>query len=242
VIKRTALVCLLGLLLGVPVLCAEEPPKPPWSGSLGLSFLSTTGNSETMSFGAEFTLKRVPDPWGLEFNARYLGSSQGGVKNAEDTYASLRGTRNLSERWEAYARASWERDTFAGFDMRAILEAGATFKALTGPVQNLSFDAGLSWTSEEPVSIPSFSYTGAALGLAYEWKISETSALTEKARYFTDFSDTSNWRVASQTALKAAISKLLALKFEYDVRYTNQPVPGFLKTDTATILSLVASL
>ena len=239
--KRSALVSLLALLLVVPVLGAEESPKSPWSGSLGLSFLSTTGNSDTRSFGAEFGLKRVPDPWGLELNVKFLGSSKNGINDAEDTYVSLRGNRNLSEHWALYARGSGERNTFAGFDLRTILEAGATYKALTGPVHDLSFDGGLSWTREEPVSLPSLSYTGAALGLAYEWKISPTSVFSEKVRYYADFSDGSNWRIASETALKAAISTRLAVKAEYLYRFTNQPPPGYLKTDTATTLSLVAS-
>ena len=60
--NRSALVCLLTVLLAVPVLGAEEPPKSAWSGSLGLSFLSTTGNSQTQSLGLDLGVKRIPDP------------------------------------------------------------------------------------------------------------------------------------------------------------------------------------
>ncbi len=239
--KRSALACLLVVSLAAPCLGADAPPKSPWSGSLGLSFLSTTGNSETRSWGAELGLKRVPDPWGLEFNLKFLGASKDGVKNAEDTLATLRGIRGLSERWGVYASGSWERNTFAGFDHRAILEAGATFKALVGPVHTLAFDAGLSRTNESPVALPSFSFTGGVLGFVYEWKISPTSVLSEKTRYYADFDDTGNWRLTSEAALKAAISSLLAVKIAYDFGYRNQPSPGFLKTDTTTTLSLVAS-
>jgi putative salt-induced outer membrane protein len=239
--KNALLVSSLTLILALPVLGAEELPKPPWSGSLGLSFLSTTGNTDTRSLGAEFGLKRIPDPWGLEFTAKYLSSSKDGTKNAEDTFASLRGMRNLSDRWMVYALGSAEKNVFAGFDLRAIVEAGATFKALAGPIHELSFDGGLAWTREDPVSFPSTSYTGAALGLAYQWKISETSVLTEKGRSYLDFSDSANWRITSETAIQAAISTRFAIKAAYLYRHTNQPVPGFLKVDTATTVSLVAT-
>jgi putative salt-induced outer membrane protein YdiY len=164
--KRLAVVGMLTLLLAVPVPGAEEPPKSPWSGSLGLSFLSTTGNTDTRSFGAEFGLKRVSDPWGLEVTAKILGASKDGTKTAEDTYGSVRGMRAVSDRWSVYAAGSGERNTFAGFDLRAIIKDGATFKAIPGTIQELLLDGGLSWTKEEPASLPSHSYTGAVLGLA----------------------------------------------------------------------------
>jgi putative salt-induced outer membrane protein len=239
--KRTLVISTLTVLLALPGLAAEEPPKPPWSGSLGLSFLSTTGNTDTRSLGAEFGLKRIPDPWGLEFTAKFLESSQNGEKNAEDTFASLRGIRNLSDRWMIYALGSGEKNVFAGFDLRAIIEAGATFKALAGPIHEVSVDGGLSWTREEPISFPSKSYAGSVLGLAYQWKISETSVFTEKVRSYFDFSDSANWRITSETAIKAAISTRFAIKAAYDYRRTNEPVPGFLKVDTATTVSLVAT-
>ncbi len=239
--KRSALACLVVASLAAPALGADAPTKPPWSGSVGLSFLSTTGNSDTRSWGGELGLKRVPDPWGLEFNLKFLGASKDGVKNAEDTLATLRGTRSLSEHWGIYALGSWERNTFAGFDRRAILEAGATFKALTGPGHTLAIDGGLSRTNERPVTLPAFSFTGGVLGFAYEWKMSPTSVLSEKTRYYADFDNTGNWRLTSEAALKAAISTLLAVKVAYDFGYRNQPSPGFLKTDTTTTLSLVAS-
>jgi hypothetical protein len=64
-------ICLLTVLLALPALGAEAPAKSPWSGSLGLSFLSTTGNSQTQSLGFDLGVKRIPDPWGLEIVGKY---------------------------------------------------------------------------------------------------------------------------------------------------------------------------
>jgi putative salt-induced outer membrane protein YdiY len=65
---------------------------------------------------------------------------------------------------------------------------------------------------------------------------------TEKLRFYPDFDQTSNWRVGSETALKASLTGHLALQVGYDYRYSNTPVPGYRTTDTATTVSLVASL
>jgi len=240
--RRPVPVCLLTVLLALPVLGAEEPPKSPWSGSLGLAFLSTTGNSRTQTLGLDLGAKWASDPWGLEFVGKFLRSSKDGSTDAERSLAGVRGTRILDERWSLFAGVSGERDTFAGFDLRAIVEGGATYKFLLGPVHELAFDGGLTWTRENRVVGKDRSFLGGLLGAAYKWTLSETAAFTEKFRFYPDFDETSAWRIASETALKASLTGRLALQLGYDVRYSNQPVPGFDKTDTATTVSLVASL
>lgn len=239
--KRKLVVSTLTLFLAVPVLGAEEPPKPPWSGSLGLSFLSTTGNSQTQSFGFDLSAKRTPDPWGLEIGAKLLRSSKDGTTDAERYLASVRGTRSLTDRWALFAGVSGERDRFAGYDLRAIVEGGATYKLLPGPIHELSFDGGLTWTRENRVVGNDRSFVGALLDLAYQWKLNETAAFTEKLRLYPDLDQTSNWRLTSESALKASLTGRLALKVGYEVRYSNTPIPGFRKTDTASTVSLVAS-
>ena len=154
----------------------------------------------------------------------------------------VRGTRSLNERWSLFAGVSGERDTFAGFDVRAVIEGGATYKLLMGLVHELAFDGGLTWTRENRVVGKDRSFLGGLLGLAYQWKLSETAAFTEKFRLYPDFDQTNNWRIASESALKASLTGPLALQVGYEVRYSNTPVPGFHKTDTATTVSLVASL
>ena len=238
--KRTCVAGLVVLLSALPV-AADDAAKTPWSGSLGLSLLATTGNSDTDSLGVEFGLKRVPDPWGIEIGAKYLRATQDGITNAERYLAGVRGTRALDDRWSVFVGASGERDTFAGFDLRGILEGGATYKLLTGTVHALAVDGGLTWTKLNPVSGSNRSFVGGIVGAAYQWTLSKTSAFTEQLRLYPDFDRTNDWRATSETALKASLTDTLALKAGYEVRYSNEPVPGFHKTDTASTVSLVAS-
>ena len=167
-------------------------------------------------------MKRLPDPWGLEVAAKYLRATKDGVTDAERYLAGVRGTRSLNDRWSVFVGATGERDTFAGFDLRGILEGGATYKLLNGPVHTLSFDGGLTWTKLNPVSGNGRSFVGGILGAAYEWTLSKTSAFTEKVRWYPDFDRTSDWRATSETALKASLTGTLALKAAYEVRYSNQ--------------------
>ena len=77
---------------------AEEEPEPAWVGSLGLSWVATSGNTDTSSIGADFALDRKPEPWGLSLVARGNRADDQGVKTAENLLFSARGTRAIGNR------------------------------------------------------------------------------------------------------------------------------------------------
>jgi putative salt-induced outer membrane protein len=248
---------LAALALTAPAL-AEDAPVPTWKGSLGLSYVATSGNSDTKTLGLDFGLDRKPEPWGLEIRALALRADQNGDTTAERYGASFKGKRALGDRWEVFAGLGADKDKFAGYDLRTLLAGGGTYKALLGPQHLLSFDAGLTWTREDLVALqtdagevdqPTNDYMGGLLGLNYTWQIAKTSKLTERLVWLPNFDVTSDWRVVSETAVQAAISSRLALKLGYLVRYDNEPAQSavdlagqsvyFDDTDTTTTISVV---
>jgi len=222
---------------------ASEEAEPIWANHLGFSYLATTGNSETTTFGLDFMATRRPMPWGLEVSALFDRADKDGQKTAERYSAGLRGTRTLRERWDAFAGLSAEKDEFAGIDLRAIVEAGVVYKALTGPRHTLELDAALNWTDEDrlPPEIDD-SWLGSLLGLDYHYAINDSAAFSQGVKYFANFDDTANWRAESLTALTAAVNKKLALRLSYEIRYRNQPLDANDDTDTTTKASIVWSM
>jgi putative salt-induced outer membrane protein len=234
----------------------DEAETSPWSGSAGLSYVATSGNSDTSTFGAEFVMKREPTPWGLEVGATFMRAEDDGTRKAERYTARARGDRALSERWTYFVGLNGERDQFAGYDMRAFVETGATYAALNGPTHELTFEGGLTWTKEDFISCPneefshcsdeafpagdSSDYAGAVLGLAYQWNISDDTFLSERLLGYPNFDDSDRWRLTSETAIQTSLSSVLAFKAGFLLRYENEPLPGVEDTDTTTTLSLVA--
>jgi putative salt-induced outer membrane protein len=244
---RTMMIrCLMGVCafsLAVPVVAQEEnpPPDPNWTGSLGLAYLATSGNTDTRTFGLDFAMARKPTPWGLEITAAFNRAEENSVTTAERYLVGGRARRALGDRLELFAGLSGEKDEFSGFDMRTVVETGVTYKALLGPSHLLSFDVGLTWTDEDrTVPEPDVSYVGGVAGLAYEWKMSDNASLTERFLYYPNFDVTSDWRMSSETALQASLTNRLALKLGYEVRYRHQPIGDNEDTDTATKVSVVA--
>ena len=104
--KRQLVLAGLILLVSLPVLAQEEaptePPPDPWKGALGLSYVDTSGNSETEAFGLDFKVERLPEPWGLEITGLFNRASDQGVTTAERYYLGGRAKRALGDRWELF--------------------------------------------------------------------------------------------------------------------------------------------
>ena len=219
-----------------------EPPEPLWSSQVGLSYLATSGNSDTTTFGLDAQAKRRPVPWGLELSALVDRAEEDGVATAERAYAGLRGTRTLAERWDAFAGLSAEQDEFSGIDLRSIVEAGVAYKALTGPRHLLELDGAVTWTDENrlPPEVDD-SWVGGLFAADYRYAISDTAAFSQGLKYFANFDDTGNWRAASLSALTASLNGSLAVRLSYEIRYRNEPLDANDDTDTTTKASLVWS-
>jgi putative salt-induced outer membrane protein len=222
--------------LAVSVARAEDNPNKL---SLGLSYLATSGNSSSQTGGLDFLFKRSFDPWGLEVSANYMRAEQSGVETAKKMSFGVRGTRALNADFDLFLAGSYLQDRFAGLDPRLLAAGGVTYKFLKGPVHELAFDVGLTWTKDNLVDDGSKSYVGALATARYGWNISKTAKFTESLSFFPSFKDTSDWRIESSTGLQASISAATALKLAYGFRYANRPVAGFGKTDTQTAVSLV---
>ena len=247
--KRQLVLAGLILLASLSVFAQEEAPAEtppdPWKSALGLSYVDTSGNSDTEAFGLDFKVERLPEPWGFEIIGLFNRASNEGELTAERYYLGGRAKRALSDRFDLFGGLSFEQDEFAGLDMRLLAEAGVAYKLLLGPEHFLSVDAGLTYTDENRLDpAPDEAWFGGVLGLAYEWKITDTTSFTERVLFYPNFEESSDWRLSSDTGIQTAISSLLALKFGYEYRYRNEPLMladggEADTTDTTTRFSVV---
>lgn len=241
--KQRILVAFGLMLITSALALAEDAPAAPeklWESSAGLSYLSTSGNSDTESLGFDLKAVRKPTPWGLEFTANLNRAENDSVLTAERYFAGLRGTRSLDEKWTLFAGLSGEKDEFAGFDFRTVVEAGGTYKAVDSADYFLSFDGAVTYTDEDRLEpSPDESFMGAMAALHFVWKFSETASLSQDLSYFPNFDTSSDWRAESITALQAAMTDTLAVRLSYEMRYRNEPIGEADDTDTTTKASLV---
>lgn len=219
----------------------EEDVPGSWKGSLGLSYVLTSGNTETETAGLDLAMQRIPDPWGLELTANILRAEASDVTTADRRFVDARATRRTAPDWRTFAGLSYLRDTFAGYESRWIGGVGGTYLAVTGTPQSLTFDMGLTYTDEERTTGETDQYFGVLAGVKHRWTLTETATFRQSAFSAMSLDDNDNWRGTYNASLTANISSRWALRVGFEARYENQPVESFGSTDTKTDVSLVLS-
>jgi len=243
--KKSIAMIMIVLGIGAMPLFADDPAEeeekePAWVGSLGLSWVATSGNSDTSSVGLDFNLEKKADPWGWVFVGRGNKANDSGVTTAENYLFGARGVRKLSEKWEVFGGLQWSKDPFTGYDSQTVASLGATYIAMDGDRVKLAFDGGLAYTWEDQVSPDAqVDYLGGLFGVTFEWKLGEKSKLVERLVYYPNFDNSTDWRLTSFTAIEADVNSWMALRFGYDIRHRNQPIGDSDKTDTTSTASVV---
>ncbi|HEY6930459.1 MAG TPA: DUF481 domain-containing protein [Thermoanaerobaculia bacterium] len=230
----------LGQAAPCPCPPATPPPPPLWSGELGISYIATSGNTSTSSFGGNFGLKWLPDPWALEAKFAFLRSESEHVVTAEAYDASLTAARSLTKRLDVYGGSEYHRNVFAGIDYRINATAGAGYKVLDGPVTFLRPEIGFGYEKRKLADVGTDSYPVARAGLKFLWKFSAGGEFANESSFTDDLNETDNWVFRNKATVSAKLTNVFQLRLGWAIEYNNLPAPGFKKTDTVTSAAIVA--
>lgn len=251
---------LLGIGASAPTLaqtadcpCPVPPGPPPvWFGNANLSFLSTSGNTDTTSIGGGLELNYNPKPWLFTLKGTALHAATDGVTTAEAFTASLRASRDLTEHIDVFGGGGWLRNTFSGINNIYNFDGGAGYKILNSDTQFLRVEAGVGYTTEQDIVLgivaPYKNYANVRAGLGYKWTITKTATFSNDYSFLQDLSDSKNWFMTDKAAITVSISRIFALQASWTLLYRNEPPlkdPGpplvrYDHTDTATAVGLVA--
>lgn len=215
-------------------------PTPLWSGKGELSFVSTSGNSDTQTLGVGAEVEYKPGFWSFLFKSAFVRSEADDVENARSFLATLRAARSISPRLEAFARGEYLQNTFAGIDSRIAGEGGIAYALFPDPPNKLKVEAGLGYARENRVTGEDLAFPSGRGGLLYEWQISKRAVYTEELSFTQDLEEGENWRILNTGSLTAEVTTVLSLKLSFAITYANLPPPGFGKRDTTTSAAVVA--
>lgn len=221
----------------------SQKPKPSWDLKLGLSYLATSGNTDNSSAGIDTTYRRTWGVWSLDASAAAVRATRNDVETAENASSQLRGRRKIADGLEATAGLRSEMNRFAGVDLRTIADTSLSWSAVDTPGWRLRTLWGMSWTREEPRGDQAVRTSlGGLLQVQNTLKISEGSELNGQVTAYPDMEEPDDYRLNANLALQAALNRHLALRLGYDIKYDNEPVRGFERTDSTSTASLVVQL
>ena len=219
---------------------APTPPPPPlWDAQLGASFVGTSGNSDTASTGADFIAHRRGLVWQIESAATAVRTVSQDATTAERYLGMLRAQRTLTPIVGLSSGLKLERDRFAGLDVRSILDAGLTWALVHHPEWTLDGVTSVAWLHESRTTGAGVDDPVGVLQLLSRIPFGSAGDTTQRFIFYPDLKTTSAYRSEAEITAQAAMNAHLALKIGYLLRYSNDPVPGFKKTDSTTTASVV---
>ena len=242
---RLVLMLVLAMIVAVPAgaqppaPAAPPPPPPLWDTQVGASFVGTKGNSDTASTGADFSAHRRGLIWQIESTATAIRTDTEDLTTAERYLGLVRLQRNLTRIMGLSIGEKAERDRFAGLDFRSILDGSLTWALVKEPRWTLDGATGIAWLHESRTDGTTVNDPVGNFQLLSRIPFSTAGDTTQRFTYYPDFANTSAYRTEAEITAQAAMAAHLALKIGYLFRYSNDPVPGFKKTDNTTTASVV---
>ena len=225
----------LGSVALVGTAMAEDKDSQ-WSGEAELGFVSTSGNTETQTLKAKGKAVNERDSWKHELTLDALNTEDSKVRTAERYNLAGKSSYDITVHDYGFGNISYEDDRFSGYEYRASLTAGYGRHVLTADPVKLDLEAGVGGRKSKPDNGNTDNEAILRLAGFLDWKISDTSKLTEDLT--SEIGDDVTIS-KSETGLKTQINSTLAMKISYMVKYTSKVPVGIEKVDRETAVTLV---
>lgn len=227
--------------------CAPKKEKDAWAKSIAVGFNLTSGNSENTLATIIGNANKETDADFTDFNVSYgygeTEDSESGEKstNRNDLRADGAYNYKLTPDWYAGFGSKYLRDRLADVDYRVNLNPTIGYYLLKDSDFSLALEGGPGYTFEKVADL-SNDYFSPRVADRFEWVISCTSKIYQKAEVLFDTEDSENYIVNSEVGIEAAISTQLALVVAIKDLYDNVPAADRERNDIQVISALKVAL
>jgi putative salt-induced outer membrane protein YdiY len=215
------------------------PPPPAREAKAEFALVTTNGNADSQTIGTTGEITFRPPRWVVTGKVGFVRQEANEIVSAESLASLERASRVLAPRLQAYGQHGYLRDLFAGVESRNSAEGGLSYLLVQSGAHTLFVDGGLGYLHEGRTNGPTLATPMATVGTRYKLKFSATSDLTDDLATSFDFNEDGTWRLNHLIALTARVASVFSLKVSNQLRFVDEPVPGFERTDTITSAALV---
>jgi putative salt-induced outer membrane protein len=226
------------LLAGITSAAHGQDQKKPVNFTGDVGFVNTAGNTHltTLSIGDKLTARTGKVLLTQTFSLVYGKSDS--VQTANSQLVRGRADYNFNSRLSSYGFVGYERNRFAGIDHRTDEGVGLALKALAGEHNELDFEAGVGLVQEHLLPDPtvdltiSDNFVAGRAAARYKLLFSKATYFQQTLEFLPNLETTSDYRINSESALVAPISRHLGLKASYLIKYNHAPPsPELAKSD-----------
>jgi putative salt-induced outer membrane protein YdiY len=230
VFMRKILFVLLAVVCSSSVARAQAAAKPVQL-ALDFGLVNAAGNTNVTTFNLGQKLSYTAGAWVFAQTAKAIYGETEGAATAESYDASIRADRVLSPSLSLFGLGTYQRNPFAGIASRWGEGGGLAFRAVRAPRDSLTLEGSLAANQERSVAGVENGFTSARGALAFKHLFGTAAFFTQGLEWITDLGNSDDQRLNSETAFTAPLSRQVALKAAYVIKYDKLPEPGFETTD-----------
>lgn len=220
---------------------ADEVVNPVWTGQAELGFIDTSGNTDTRSFNGKFNLVHDIQPMKTGLKLEALTGEENGTSSKERYNAELKGDYTLGEHDYIASLLSYEDDRFNGFEYQSVLSVGYGYRIWNAKKGHFDVEVGpgyrrtsLEIRNDEGDKLKEEVIGRLALDFAVD--ISENATFLE---VITVEAGEFGTVYRSIMGLQSTLVSTLAMKINYEVKYTDTVPEGTEEMDTIIGATLV---
>lgn len=197
----------------------------------GVAYLDASGNTDVSSLTITERLewKRPHFLWAQYVNA--INGTTNGEESANLLAIGVRGDWKPAGRLSVYALVNYDRNRFADIGRRFEEGAGLGYALIDRPRHRLTTELGSQFVQQRNLDRVSDSFLAGRAAEFYRYTLKENTYIEERVEYLPNFETTEDYRINGEANIVAPLSRRVAMKFGYVVRFDNLPEPDVKKTD-----------
>jgi putative salt-induced outer membrane protein YdiY len=228
-----------------------EKPEPAWTGSVKLTGLFATGNTERRAAGLLFDASRRSEIDRFTVDATWDYSENKGVDpsntatfrqwdlNQRRAGGGLKYDYFLSQRWYSLVTARVLGDTLADIKLRFTSGVGLGYTVLEDKTTLLQVEAGISYFNENYRSAtPSQDYLAARVAYRLQHQLSDDTRLVHRVEAYPSLESSDDIYLQSVTELSTSLTSNMIAAISHILDYDNTPAPGRDRSDHRVLLSV----
>ncbi|MFQ5465939.1 MAG: YdiY family protein [Thermodesulfobacteriota bacterium] len=200
-------------------------PAAAWKARAEVSYVNTSGNTETQTLAGKFDLRREGPVNRLYLSGSGLFASSNGEETSNKLALDSLWERAFTPRFFGLLAGGYSRDRFSGYDFRAFGGPGVGYELIKTDRQRLKGVATLLYYHDEfsKGAASTDNYPSGKFTAGYELRAAENLKFVQNVDFFGSLEDTGRFFFNSTTSVEVKVNALVSLGVSYTINYQNEP-------------------
>ena len=210
---------------------AKPDTAKPLKVTAGVAYLNASGNTDVTSLTVNERIEWTRPRFLWTQSANAINGTTDGDESANLLALGVRGDWKPRGRLSVYTLVNYDRNRFADIGRRFEEGAGLGYSMIERAHHRLTTELGAQFVQQRNLERVSDDFLAGRAAEFYRYTIKANTYAEERVEYLPNLETPEDYRVNAEANLVAPLSRHLALKLGYVVRFDNLPEPDVKKTD-----------